>query len=735
MKENVDQIELKAVPPVRDDEIDLVGLFLILWRSRLTIIAFAIIGALTGMLVVLSTPPIYQANSLLQLEEKSNSFALGSELTDLLADSPLAATEIEILKSRMVVGLAVSRLNLDWSVEPTKAPIFGQLVATRDILPDWPWFSTYVRSGENLLLDFLNVPGDWIGSEITIRAKGDELFEVLFPDGETMNGAVGGILERSDVGFAIQVRELTAGVGREFVVRQLRQTDAVARIRNSLQVTEQGRSTGILRLVFTAETPDKARRILDAIAQSYLAQNANRSAAEAESGLEFLNSQIPSARQAVEEAESALNDFQQSNEAIDLGAEGEALLSQIRSLEADLLDIQFQERELSERFTINHPEYQRLIANRESVQERLTALRDEVSKLPSTQQDFLTLSRDLEEAQETFFQLRNRAQELEVLKASNIGNVRIVDNAIASSVPISPRRNRILALGTALGLIAGAGVVLLRNVLRKRIEGSEELEDLGLPVFASLNRNLVAENVKPGQRRLPLIATETSQDPFVEGLRSLRTSLHFGLIDSETRSVLFTSAAPNAGKSFISANFAAVAAQSGQRVCLVDGDLRRGTLRKYFGVDRSHPGLAQVISGETHLDDALVDLPLENLTVLTSGRFPPNPAELLMREDLGQIINRLDEEFDLIIVDSPPVMAVTDAVIISRAVGATIFIARAGLTHPGEVQATMKILSASGTKISGAILNGFDPKRARGPYGYGYGYAYNYRYTYKTDTQ
>lgn len=733
----MDQTEPKTTPHVRDDEIDLGGLLFILWRSKLRIAAIALVGTLTSILVALSSPPMYQANSLLQLEEKSNSLALTSELTELLADSPLAATEIEILKSRMVVGLAVSRLNLDWSVEPTKAPIFGHLLATRDILPDWGWFSTYARPGENLFLNFLNVPGDWIGSEIKIRAMDDELFELFFPDGKTMIGAVGAFLERSDVGFAIEVRELMAEVGREFVVRQLTQEAAVGRIRGSLQVSEQGRSTGILRLVFTAETPGKARRILDAIAQSYLAQNADRSAAEAESGLEFLNSQIPSARVAVQEAERALNAFQQSNEAFDLGAEGEALLSQIRSLEADLLDIQFQERELRERFTPNHPEYQRLIANRETVLERLSALREEVRKLPSTQQDFLTLSRDLEEAQEAFFQLRNRAQELEVLKASNIGNVRIVDNAIASNVPVSPRRNRIVALGSLLGLLAGAGLVLLRNMLQKRIEGSEELEELGLPVFATLNRNLLAENVKSGQRRLPLIATETPQDPFVEGLRSLRTSLHFGLIDSDTRSVVFTSAAPNAGKSFISANFAAVAAQSGQRVCLVDGDLRRGTLRKYFGVDRSHPGLAQVISGESHLDGALVDLPLENLTVLTSGRFPPNPAELLMREDLGQIINRLDKEFDLIVVDSPPVMAVTDAVIISRAVGATIFIARAGLTHRGEVQATLKILAASGTKIAGAILNGFDPKRARGPYGYGYGYgyAYNYRYTYKTDTQ
>jgi tyrosine-protein kinase Etk/Wzc len=249
---------------------------------------------------------------------------------------------------------------------------------------------------------------------------------------------------------------------------------------------------------------------------------------------------------------------------------------------------------------------------------------------------------------------------------------------------------------------------------------------MGLSVFATLNRHPTAPQSAKGRKNLPLVALDTPNDVFVEGLRSLRTGLHFGMLDAQTRSVVFTSPAPNVGKSFISANLAAVAAQSGQKVCLIDGDMRRGQQRKYFGVPRAHPGLAQVLSGEVDLPSALSSTQVENLSVLVSGPYPPNPSELLMREDLSNLIKTLDENFDLIIVDAPPVLAVTDPVVIGRAAGAVIAVTRFGQTHPGEVLAMRKTLEAAGVKLAGAILNDFNPKKARGSYGY----AYNARYTY-----
>lgn len=715
---------------VEDGEIDLGELFGRLWAGKLTILALAVLGCLVGAFDAFNTPPSYRADGLLQLEEKANQMGLPEGLADLSSDSPRAVTEIEIIRSRMVVGRAVSRLNLDWSAEPLRAPVAGHLLATQDLpLPDWEFLTPYAHPGDSIRLDLLEVPPDWLGQGIRLTAQGADQFQVSLPDGRMIEGEVGTTVLVEDIGFALRVGGLSASPGRVFVLRQLPETSAIARVSGGLNVSEQGRSSGILRLTYTADSPEEARRTLDAVAQAYLSQNAERSAAEAESSLVFVEGQLPAAREAVREAEATLSEFRQRQDAIDLSAEGEALLTQIRGLEAELVDLEALEEELSDRYTQNHPEYQRLLGRRARVEERLESLRGEVRTLPATQREVLNLTQDLELAREVYVQLRNRAQELQVLRASNIGNVRIIDTARASDNPVAPRKARILALAGLIGLIAGVGVVLARGYLRRSVNGSEDLEAMGLPVFATLNRLSASQISGSGRRRLPLVALDSPQDLFVEGLRSLRTSLHFGMLDAQTRSVLFTGPVPGVGKTLISANFAVVAAQSGQKVCLIDADLRRGQQRKYFNIPRDQPGLAQVLAGEASLETALASTHVDKLSVLPSGPFPPNPSELLMRKELTDVIRKLDADFDLIIIDSSPVLAVTDPVIVGRATGSVIGVARFAKTHPGEVLAMKKALEAADVKLVGAILNDFDPKKARGRSSYSY--AYNVRYSYK----
>ena len=715
---------------IDDDEIDLMDLFARLWAGKFTIAAFVFFGLVIGLFQALNTPPKYQAEGLLQLEENSNQLVLPDGLAGLSGSSPRAATEVEILKSSMVVGRAVSRLNLDWSASPLLAPLIGHLLATRDLpLPNWDFLKPYAHPGDAIRLDLLEVPPAWVGEEIRLISEGGDRFVLALPTGQELQGEVGETLIAEDLGLSVRVGALSAAAGRVFILRQLRGTDAVAGVSDVLGISEQGGyNSGILRLTYISSSPELARRTLDAIAQAYVSQNAERSVAEAESGLAFVESQLPIAREAVQEAEAALNDFREAEQAIDLSAEGSALLTQIRSIEAELVDLAVLEEEVAALYTRNHPEYERLLGNRERLEERLSSLREEVRSLPATQREVLNLTQDLELARDVYVQLRNRAQELQVLSASNIGNIRIIDTAASSQAPaIAPRKKLIVALAIVVGLLLGIGLVLARSYLRRSVDGSQDLEAMGLAVFATLNRHPSAPQSAKGRKSLPLVALDTPNDLFVEGLRSLRTGLHFGMLDAQTRSVVFTSPAPGVGKSFICANLAVVAAQSGQKVCLIDADMRRGQQRKYFGMPRAHPGLAQVLSGEVDLASALAATRVENLSVLTSGPFPPNPSELLMREDLSNLIKALDADFDLIIVDAPPVLAVTDPVVLGRAAGATIALARFGQTHPAEVLAMKKALEAAGVKLAGAILNDFDPKKARSGRN---GYAYNARYSY-----
>jgi tyrosine-protein kinase Etk/Wzc len=352
-------------------------------------------------------------------------------------------------------------------------------------------------------------------------------------------------------------------------------------------------------------------------------------------------------------------------------------------------------------------------------------LRTEVAALPEIQQEAVNLARELELNSAIYTQLLTRAQEIEVTRAGTVGSVRVIDHALASKIPVAPRSSLILALSAMLGLMLGASYVLIIRMFKSGIVNSMEIEALGMPVYATVSQEAAQSAGRRG--RLNVLSLTDPESLAVEAFRSLRTSLHFGLLEERRNSLLFTSAAPNAGKSFSAVNLAVVSAQAGQRVVLIDGDMRRGTIHKYFGIQKSAPGFSDYLSGNVGFEEITTDVDVPNLTVIHTGNFPPNPSELLLQDRAKVLIDKLEQEYDLVIVDSPPVLAVTDPVILSRYVSMRLVVARFGLTKVSDLEATIQQLAVAGIKVAGAVLNGFDPKQG------GQGYEYGYRYNYKTD--
>ena len=711
-----------------DDEIDLLALAGQLWRGKWWIAAFAVLAGAIGVFYAVITPPTYRANALLQLEERSGQLALPDAMSSLLDNSPTTNAEIEIVKSRMVLSRAAAEINLDWQIAPQLAPVIGDALTRYDLpVPSTLEFMTpFARKGEAARLDLLEVRPDWVGEEIILTAETFGTYRLDLPDGSSLQGRVGETLRDAEKGFALRIGELNAPAGRQYLLTQVSQRKAVDRLRDNLSVSELGRGSNILNLGMTAASPAAAERRLNAIAQAYLAQNISRSSAEAESSLAFVEAQLPEAERAVTAAEEALNAFRTEQESVDLALETESLLTQIASLETELRTLDVEEERLKELYTPNHPSYRQLLNNRARLEERMAELRSESSDLPQTQREIINLTQELELARSVYVELLSRAQELRVLKASSIGNVRILDTAEAGPVPVAPGRSRIVALAVILGLMAGAGVVLLRNMLRKGIEGSDDIEKLGLAVFATVN--LVDDRFRATRHtdKARLLALEDPNSVAVEGLRSLRTGLHYGMLDASTKSIAITSAAPGAGKSFISANLATVAALADQKVCLIDADMRRGSLRHYMGTKRNKPGLAELLAEDATLEDVLGKGPVPDLSFIGTGRFPPNPSELLMRDQFRKLLAELDKSFDLTIIDCPPALAVTDPVIVGRAAGSTIAIIRHTITPLAEVEALTKTLQTGGVSLAGAVLNGFDPRKGKAGYGYSYGYRYAY---------
>lgn len=719
---------MKQVVEHDPDEIDLSQLAATLWKGKTLIVLTTALSIAISVLYVANTRPTFKADALLQLEEKTGALALPSSLTSIVENDPRSVTEIEILRSRMVLGQAVADENLDWRVEPATFPVLGTMLsryrfpALDDLIPE-----AYMRRGESIVLENLLVPPSWLNQDIGFEVLSDQTFRLKLPDGSQADGTLGQQIILDDAGFLITIGSMAAPVGRRFTIRQVDEIRAINALRARLSVSERGRSSGILEVSLTGEDQPGNVRALNAIMQAYLRQNVARGAAEAESSLAFIREQLPQAERSLREAEAELNAFREVEFTVDLSLETQNLLGQINQIEVQLAEFQRREDELRQRYTPAHPSYRAFLDDRRRLEARLTELREQVGTLPETQRQILNLTRGVELAQRRYTELLTRAQEVEVLRASTIGNVRIVDTAAAAPQPIAPRRSRILLLGMVLGAVVGVALVLIRNLTRKVVQDGSELEKLGLPVFATVNYNKNADTGGKRKGKLPILALEQTADLTVEALRSLRTSLHFGMIDARTPTVCVTSSHPEAGKSFLALNLAVVAAQSGQRVCLVDADMRRGQLRRYFDLPRNHPGLANVIAGDGPVGDILVQGPVENLVFLPTGRFPPNPSELLMRAEFSQLVDWCGHNFDLTIFDTPPALAVTDPVIVAHNTGTTIFVARHGVTHLGEVEATINTLSSAGVRLSGAVLNGFDPRKANGRYGYGYGYRYDYK--------
>lgn len=718
----------KAMQDGENAEIDLGRVFVLLWARKGLIVAYICVAGFLGLAYGLLSAPVYQADALLQLEEKKGNLALPTGLEGLVSESPVTMTEVEIVRSRLVIGKAVAELHLDWNVRPRLAPLIGSALARYDLpLPEWGFLAPFARKGEGIRLDYLEVPPEWVGQNLVLTAGAGQDYTLEMPGGATATGTLGETFQDPQRGLSLRIGALNAPAGRQFLISQESESRVVTDLRRTLVVAEKGRQSSILELRLTSPDPEKARRVLDAVAQSYVSQNIARSAAEADSSLTFVDDQLPAAERAMNEAEQALNAYRQKQQSVDLTLETEGLLTQITALENELRGMDEQEEELKQKYTRNHPLYKQMLANRTRLEDRLTALRKEVEDLPETQREVLNLSRTLEITQQIYSQLLNRSQELRVLRASSIGNVRIVDSALTALAPVAPRRSLILAITLLLGALLGAAHVLLRNYLQVGVMGQEDLEKLGLPVFATINYTKSGYESRAGRGFVSILAVREPANLTVEGFRSLRTSLHFGMLDAKTRSVGITSTAPEAGKSFTSANLAVVSAQANQTVCLIDADLRRGLLRRSFNVEKNAPGLAEVLSGQISLDEALVEGPVPGLMFLPTGRFPPNPSELLMRRDFTDLIEELDRRFDLSLFDTPPVLAVTDAIIIGRSVGAMIGVIRHVVTPVGEVIAMQRTLEAGGVRLAGAVINGFDPRLVRGSRE-----TYSYRYDYQT---
>ncbi len=709
----------------RDDEIDLARIWMLLYHNRLAILLVTFVAMLGGVTYTWLATPIYQADAMLQVEEKTGSLPGFSEISDIFAVEASAQTEIEILRSRMVLGSVIDELALDIVIRPWPSLLQRQPL-------NQVHFSGWQHDGKIVHIEHFDVPRKLLNKPFQLVYDGKGAFTLRYEENPVLRGQVGAAVSAMDSQLSIKLSRFDAEQGDVFQLIRLSRPSAIAAIQKRLGVSEKGKSTGILSISLTGEHPGRVQDITDSIARNYLLQNVQRMSAEAERSLEFLDQQLPEIRQNLTDAEEQLNAYRLKAESVDLSLETKLVLDRMVALESRLNELEFRESEVSRLYTMEHPTYRTLLDQKASIDAEISRLDARVRDLPETQQEILRLSRDVQLNQEIYIQLLNRAQELRIVRAGTVGNVRIIDGAMVRPEPVKPRGSLIVALSVVLGFMASAGVVLLRAAFNRKIESPEELEQAGLAVYATVPMSETQRRIEDGGKRqvrrgsgkrfvVPLLAMEEPHDLAVEAIRSLRTSLHFAMLEARNSVLMISGPGPSVGKTFITVNLAVTLAQAGQRVVVIDSDLRKGHMHRYFN-ENAGTGLADYLAGKAGLEQVLHDTSVPNLRYISLGTRPPNPAELLMRPEMGTLLKRLSEENDLVLVDTPPVLAVTDAAIIGQFAGTTLLVARFGENTLSEVEQTVRRFSHNGIQVKGCILN-FIEKRASNYYSY---YAYDY---------
>lgn len=711
------------VSETNSDEIDLGRLLGTLLDNRWLIIGVTAVFTVLGIMYAMLATPVYKADALIQVEQSSGNSLL-NDISSMLPDAkPQSAAEIELIKSRMVIGKTVNDLALDVSVQQKYFPLVGKGLAR--------------LSGSDpgkIAVSRLDVPASWQDETLSLEVLPNQQYVVEAGDTVKFTGSIGQL--ESHNGITLLVSDIVAEPGTIFRIQKLNQLTAINSLLDNFSVADKGKDTGVLALSLEGEDPILTAKILSNISQNYLQQNVERKSEEAGKSLEFLKEQLPNVRNSLNEAENKLNQFRQQNESIDLSLEAKAVLDTTVAVEAQLNELTFKEAEISKLYTREHPAYRALMEKRKTLEQERDKLNKRVGAMPKTQQEILRLTRDVQAGQEVYMQLLNKQQELSINKASTVGNVRIVDNAVMQPKPVKPKKALIVLLAMILGGIASTAFVILKTLLHKGIESPEQLEELGINVYASVplsewqqkkDRALLGKGKKGNTRSTELLAVGNPADLAIEAIRSLRTSLHFAMMEAKNNVLMISGASPAIGKTFVSANLGAVIAQSGQRVLIVDCDMRKGYAHELMGTHGTD-GLSDILSGQCDAEKSVRKTAVENMDFIPRGQVPPNPSELLMHSRFAEFIKWAGGHYDLVLLDTPPILAVTDAAIISRNAGTSLLVARFEMNTVKEIEVSIRRFEQNGTEIKGVILNAI-VKRAASYYGYGnyHYYAYDYK--------
>lgn len=681
------------------DEIDLLALFKILKSSYLKIGFFTLFFIVIGAAYSFLATPIYQANATLQYDKMSQ-VSLLDQMSDVMPfanSNSQVDSEIEVIKSRMVLGKTVADLNLDTQVAPAG------------------FFDSFWGDKASVAISLYSLPEHLIGEPAIVTYLGENRY-ALHIDNQTFEGKVGELLKQDEI--SLLVSSINAEVGQEFTLSKDARYSTIENLRNTLTIAEVGKGTGIINLAIKGADKAENVQILNSIIQNYVDQNTERKKEVTNNTLLFLDEYLPKVKTKLDNYENQLNAFRKKNESIDLSLEAKSALDSALQVEEKLNELTFKEVEIQQLYTRNHPAYQSLLDKRQQLLREKEKISKNIQKLPNTQQQIVRLTRDVESEQAIYNQLVAKQQELSVLNSGITADVRIIDSAESQPNAVAPKKALIMVLATILGFIVGCAYVIAREFFNNKIKGTEDIDALGVNVYATIPFSTHEKKLIAAGNKRPL-ALENPADTAVEAIRSLRTSVYFSVMNQGNNLVMISSASPGVGKSFVTSNMAVVLANAGKKVLLIDTDLRKGRIHKAFGLNNK-AGLSEYLAQQDITQPTIYRGVIENLDVICRGKNVTHSSELLMGERFKHLLDTMKGQYDIVVIDTAPILAITDSAIIGKYVGTSLLIAYYGVNTVKDIELSLKRFKQNDIEITGVILNGIDAKSDD------YNYVYEY---------
>lgn len=723
MKTNLREITGSANSSVIDELIDFRSLIYSFWENRYTLLIITSIVTSLAIIYTLIKTPEYESNIIIHAGGKSNSsLSLSQHLGLPGSTTSESATQAALIKSRFILEPVVNRLGVAFTVSLHQTPIIGR----------------FIHSNDSLKVKLFEVPNSYYEKKFALTTLDAKHYQLSL-DGKTILRAEVGKLAIGDQGVRILVNELHAKPGAKFDILHHSTLGCVDSLISRIQVSElndgSGGRTGILQVSMKHFNTEYLVSALNTMAKVIQEKDAEQKSLETAKTLEFLELQLPLVKADLASAETIYNRYRARSGKMDIKFEISHLMILLSDIEKQITNISITKADLLQRFTAKYPVILGLDNKILQLNKQKAYLETRVRTLPASDQAMATMLRDIKVKNSLYLILLNKIHELKVMKAGTISDVRILAFATVPDAPLSKKTPIVVAAAMMLGLMIACLFVIGRKAFFRCVNDPHWLEkSLNIHNLAIVpySKQQVMNMQDFKQKKVPsigILAEKYSKDLSVESLRSLRTSFQITMTSATNNIMSIMGVTQNIGKSFISVNFSYLLASASRRVLLIDGDIRKGHLHDYFKVPQTM-GLSEAISNHISIEQAIHKTTNPNLDFISCGNYPHNPSELLMEKNFVNIMNFLSQQYDLIIIDTAPILAVTDSTIIGSIASMNLLVVGANVHQPEEITQAIKRIDSANVKLMGTIFNILKADVSmRG------NYRSNYYSTYEDDSQ